>query len=125
LSIAVDRNAAQEVVLHLSGELDALSLPRLFRAVAEGGAPERLILDLRNVSFCSATGLQALAELGARRALAETLIVIAAPRVLRRLLHLTGVAGRVHVCESVREARQLDPSAADSAALRPAAQGGR
>lgn len=88
-----------EVVAHLAGELDlsvrADVVTRLTGAVARHERPpERLVIDLREVSFCDSSGLGALLDV--QRAAGDAGVAVtlrSVPPAVDRLLELTDVDG--------------------------------
>ncbi len=87
-------DAGGTVVLAVEGEVDLLSAPVLGDGVttALAGAPERLVIDLSEVSFLASIGITVLLE--ARRAAGTaTRIRVVAPAggVVYRTLGLTGL----------------------------------
>jgi anti-sigma B factor antagonist len=89
----VVREGGDAIIVTVSGELDLASSPQLGEALARlRPAPgARLILDLRELGFIDVTGLRML--LGARdqaRDRGTELALVNVPRVVRRLLSLSG-----------------------------------
>ncbi len=85
-----------QVVVHLAGELDlavrADVARRLAGVLSEGAG--KVVIDLREVSFCDSSGLGAL--LDARRAAADAgvaMVLRDVPPAVDRLLKLTDVDG--------------------------------
>jgi anti-anti-sigma factor len=79
--------------LRLSGELDMATSPLLEERLhgAEANGNTSIVLDLVDVTFMDVSGLHAFiaaAERAARRG--STFAIVKAPRVVRRLLQLTG-----------------------------------
>ncbi|GAA3281575.1 STAS domain-containing protein [Dactylosporangium vinaceum] len=96
VTTVVRRESPRIVRMSVRGELDATNADLLRAAfeaaIADGHA--RLEADLADVTFCSLAGLTVL--LGARRALGDRLVVLAAPPGVRRLLsvlHMPGALG--------------------------------
>src|SRR6476646_10295988 len=78
------------VVMWLSGELDALSVPVFAGALAglaEQGA-RVVTIDLAHLRFCNIGGLRAMAELAARLNDVDGRVEIVAPSVLTRMLEI-------------------------------------
>lgn len=78
------------VVMWLSGELDALSVPVFAGALvglADQGA-RVVTIDLTHLRFCNIGGLRAMAELAARLNDIDGRVEIVAPAILTRLLEL-------------------------------------
>jgi anti-sigma B factor antagonist len=88
-SVAVDGHRA---TVELRGEIDIASAAELRECVAncvEGGC-SHLTLDTSGVSFLDSTGLRILVET-ARRLGAGNLILTDPPRIVRRLIEITGL----------------------------------
>ena len=86
------------VVISVSGELDLATSPVLDAALIRAGAAaaERVILDLRNVSFMDSTGLSVLVKAQRRATESHQLLaVMTGHDQVLRLLTLTGVADRL------------------------------
>jgi anti-sigma B factor antagonist len=88
------------VIVH--GEVDVATGPRLAEEVraAESAEPERLVIDLREVTFFDSTGLQIIldAEVRARNA-PWALVVAPGQGEPRRILELAEVLGRLQLEE--------------------------
>ncbi|HEY2997452.1 MAG TPA: STAS domain-containing protein [Acidimicrobiales bacterium] len=85
-------------VAHLAGDLDlsvrAEVVTRVTAIIEGTRAPTRLVLDLREVTFCDSSGLGALLDI--RRAAADAAIAMVlrdVPPAVSRLLDLTDVDG--------------------------------
>ncbi|TQK42900.1 stage II sporulation protein AA (anti-sigma F factor antagonist) [Streptomyces sp. SLBN-118] len=87
------RPAAGAVVLVLSGELDHDTAEPLREALAEAvqAAPERIVIDCADLSFCDSTGLNLLlrARLAAREADSRLALSALRPSVAR-MFDITG-----------------------------------
>ena len=85
------------VVLVLRGEVDLASAPELEHELraAEQARPDRLVIDLRGVSFMDCVGLAVLiqAQQSAHQA-GHLLAVRRGPRQVQRLFELAGLADR-------------------------------
>ena len=92
----------------VAGELDILTaahLEGLLTEIIENGSP-RVEIDARDLTFCDATGLQALVaadEIAMRRGGGLTLTD--APPLLRRILRITGLDRRFPVGERTGSGR--------------------
>lgn len=78
------------IMLWLSGELDALSVPVFtgaLVALAEQGA-RVVTIDLTQLRFCNIGGLRAMAELAARLNDVDGRVEIVAPSILTRMLEI-------------------------------------
>jgi anti-sigma B factor antagonist len=95
LSIAVQR-APDEVVFHLAGEIDVLTVTRLSAMVNEVlGEPElpaRIVLDMAGVTFCDSQGLGTLVVLSRKAQHARAVLSLAnVGDFLMRVLDITGL----------------------------------
>jgi anti-anti-sigma factor len=112
----------RSIVLWLSGEIDALSVPvfaAALVALAEQGA-RVVTIDLTNLRFCNIGGLRAMAELAARLNDVDGRVEVVAPSILTRMLELGDL-------RSLFVVHDLEASDASGAAvdLRTAAPGPR
>ena len=95
LSVTVGQSAPAVLVIHVTGELDMLTGPRLEEHLNRllAARPERLIVDLGKVSFLGSNGLAVL--IGARHAAAQlgTTLQLSgiSHRAVARPLALTGL----------------------------------
>lgn len=85
------------IVLRVAGELDLCSAPRLAAelnaALAADQPAGKVMVDLAQVSFCDVRGLAALADANHQALrLHKRLVLVNPPRMLRRLLSITGLA---------------------------------
>jgi anti-sigma B factor antagonist len=101
---------AHATVVAVTGELDLATSPALEAELerASSGA-ERVILDLRGVSFMDSTGLSLLVK--AQRRAQESnrqLAVVRGGARVQRLLSLTGVAERLTLIDAPDELRGVD-----------------
>lgn len=95
MRLLVERPGHGRIVVTVSGEVDALTAPRLGELLTNrlrSGA-RMVIVDLSAVAFLGAAGLSVLAQaaLAARIAGIELLVVTGDNRVVRRVLDLTGM----------------------------------
>jgi len=93
LSIAVQR-APDEVVLHLAGEVDVLTVVRLSALVNEilVEPPARIVLDMAGVTFCDSQGLGTLVVLSRKAQHARTILALTnVGDFLLRVLDITGL----------------------------------
>ncbi|MGI5211453.1 STAS domain-containing protein [Plantactinospora sp. CA-290183] len=93
LTIGVQRTA-DEVILRLAGEIDMLTAAQLSNAVNEvlGEAPNRIVLDLSDVTFCDSQGLGTLVVLSRKASHAQSLLVLTnVGEFLLRVLDITGL----------------------------------
>lgn len=82
------------VVLHASGDLDAVAGSGFRRAVQEaasGGAP-LVVVDMTEVAFLDSAGLSALFGVHRQLPAGQRLALANVPRRMQRVLHVTAVA---------------------------------
>ena len=105
LSIAVMR-APDEVVFHLAGEIDVLTVTRLSSMVNEVLAdepPSRIILDMAGVTFCDSQGLGTLVVLSRKAQHAQAILALAnVGDFLLRVLDITGLRSALMISNSSR-----------------------
>lgn len=111
----VTREQGTTTVIELAGEWDLAGAPAARQAIASAltGRPERVVLDLRRLTFIDSSGLHAAIEL-ARRSAAENvpLAIIPGPRAVQRVFEITGVAERLPFIAPQPRAREpRDPAA--------------
>jgi anti-sigma B factor antagonist len=97
-------------VLHVAGEVDAVTAPELAGALAPlwataPGAPGLVVLDLSEVGFLGTAGLFELAH-AAERAEADqvTLRLVGGPRCVERALEVAGLSSRLPVSAHLEQA---------------------
>ncbi|UQU64728.1 STAS domain-containing protein [Couchioplanes caeruleus] len=95
LSIAIER-ATDEVVFHLAGEIDVLTVAKLSAMVNEvlqdPEPPARIVLDMAGVTFCDSQGLGTLVVLSRKAQHARTVLALAnVGDFLMRVLDITGL----------------------------------
>jgi anti-sigma B factor antagonist len=96
LTIAVQR-APDEVVFHLAGEIDVLTVTNLSTLVNEELAdpvetPARIVLDMAGVTFCDSQGLGTLVVLSRKAQHARSVLALAnVGDFLMRVLDITGL----------------------------------
>jgi anti-sigma B factor antagonist len=93
LSIAVE-SAPEEVVLHLTGEIDVLTVANLSAIVNETLAdpPARIVLDMAGVTFCDSQGLGTLVVLSRKAQHARAVLSLTnVGEFLMRVLDITGL----------------------------------
>ncbi|MBW0101330.1 STAS domain-containing protein [Pseudonocardia sp. KRD291] len=91
LTLSRRRSRRGTAEIRIRGDIDMLSAPSLARHVARHGTGcARLVLDLRQVTFCDARGVQVLIEAGhaARENGVEMLVVVEAASMTERVLRL-------------------------------------
>lgn len=104
LSISVQRTP-DEVVLHLAGEIDVLTVADLSARVNEilaDDPPSRLVLDMAGVTFCDSQGLGTLVVLS--RKAQHHRAVLALTNVgdfLLRVLDITGLRSALMISNRV------------------------
>jgi anti-anti-sigma factor len=102
LSIDVQR-APDEVVLHLAGEIDVLTVARLSTMVNEilVEPPARMVLDMAGVTFCDSQGLGTLVVLSRKAQHARTVLALAnVGDFLLRVLDITGLRSALMISTS-------------------------
>lgn len=106
--VSVRRPEPGSVVVHLRGEVDMASVPRLGELIEQrltAAYLRSVVLDLSEVDFLSTGGLEMLLR-AQRRAenRGVTLYIVPDERCVSRLVQLTGTEDRFHLCSSVSEA---------------------
>ncbi|MEU5875947.1 STAS domain-containing protein [Spirillospora sp. NPDC047279] len=108
-------------LLRVQGEIDVVSRPKFEAAmfdVIDTGVP--LVVDMRQVTFCDSTGLNAIVAANRRAGERGTVIaLIALPERVRRVFRITGIDKFVPVHATLREAVGALPSAAGPARSDP------
>ena len=94
------------LLVHLSGELDLYNahLVREELLAAAARAPDRLIVDLADVTFIDSTGLGVLIEARGRLANRRALLLVAPNVDTRRALEISGLDRHFGVHASLDEA---------------------
>ncbi|GAA0524971.1 hypothetical protein GCM10010172_01810 [Paractinoplanes ferrugineus] len=93
LTIEVERTP-EEVVLHLTGEIDVLTVTNLSAIVNETLAepPARIVLDMAGVTFCDSQGLGTLVVLSRKAQHARAVLSLTnVGEFLMRVLDITGL----------------------------------
>jgi anti-sigma B factor antagonist len=101
----------EHVRLSLFGELDIAAAPQVEEALAEfeRERPERIVLDLRGLTFLDSTGLRALLGADARaREESRRVTLIQGPEAVQRVFSITGLDGRLEI---VADEAELAPEA--------------
>jgi anti-sigma B factor antagonist len=105
LSISVQR-APDEVVFHLAGEIDVLTVTRLSAMVNEVLAdepPSRIVLDMAGVTFCDSQGLGTLVVLSRKAQHARAILALAnVGDFLMRVLDITGLRSALMITNATR-----------------------
>ena len=104
LSIAVER-APDEVVFHLAGEIDVLTVAKLSAMVnetlLEPEPPSRIVLDMSGVTFCDSQGLGTLVVLSRKAQHARAVLALAnVGDFLLRVLDITGLRSALMISSS-------------------------
>ena len=102
LSIALER-APDEVVFHLAGEIDVLTVTKLSAMVNETlvEPPSRIVLDMSGVTFCDSQGLGTLVVLSRKAQHARTVLALAnVGDFLLRVLDITGLRSALMISSS-------------------------
>jgi anti-sigma B factor antagonist len=93
LSIEIEY-APDEVVLHLAGEIDVLTVTKLSAIVNETLAepPARIVLDMAGITFCDSQGLGTLVVLSRKAQHARAVLALTnVGDFLLRVLDITGL----------------------------------
>jgi anti-anti-sigma factor len=93
LTITVERSP-DEVVLHLAGEIDVLTVTNLSAIVNDTLAdpPPRIVLDMAGVTFCDSQGLGTLVVLSRKAQHARAVLALTnVGDFLMRVLDITGL----------------------------------
>ena len=93
LTITVERSP-DEVVLHLAGEIDVLTVTNLSAIVNDTLAepPPRIVLDMAGITFCDSQGLGTLVVLSRKAQHARTVLALTnVGEFLMRVLDITGL----------------------------------
>ncbi|GAA3930512.1 STAS domain-containing protein [Actinomadura viridis] len=103
-------------VVRVRGEIDVLSRERFEEAMMEAleaGGP--MVVDMREVTFCDSTGLNAIVTAN-RRALARgtAMALVALPPRIRRVFRITAVDEFIPIYDTLREAVSALPSTTSS-----------
>ncbi len=102
---ALECQASREpdhVRLSLYGEFDIAGAPHFEAALAEleRERPERILLDLRGLSFLDSTGLRALLLADTRaREDGRRLTILQGPEAVRRVFEITGLEERLELVD--------------------------
>lgn len=102
LSIAVER-VPDEVVFHLAGEIDVLTVAKLSAMVNDTllEPPSRIVLDMSGVTFCDSQGLGTLVVLSRKAQHARTVLALAnVGDFLLRVLDITGLRSALMISSS-------------------------
>lgn len=103
-------------VVHVAGELDALSAPELdeYMEIIAAQEPSVVVLDLSGVDFMDSSGLGMCikSRKRVRDAGGDMLLVVTTPRVMR-VLEITGLNQSIPVASSVPAALTLSTSDED------------
>jgi anti-sigma B factor antagonist len=104
LSISVQR-APDEVVFHLAGEIDVLTVTALSSKVNEVLAddpPSRLVLDMAGVTFCDSQGLGTLVVLSRKAQHHQAVLALTnVGDFLLRVLDITGLRSALMISNRV------------------------
>ncbi|HLI16032.1 MAG TPA: STAS domain-containing protein [Acidimicrobiales bacterium] len=106
--------AGPVATIALSGELDRSSIGRFWRFLLPAHRPgiDRVVLDLDRLAFLDSAGLvEILRAAGDLRRLGAELVVARPTRSTRRLLEVTGVAGRLSIEPPLRSLDDVAPRA--------------
>ena len=86
-------------LVHVAGELDMATTPRLERTLRQRQSQARLVvLDLRDLQFMDSSGVHTVVNASVRaREAGRRLIILRGPPNVDRLFELTGTAGEVEI----------------------------
>jgi anti-sigma B factor antagonist len=105
LSITVQR-APDEVVFHLAGEIDVLTVTTLSAMVNEVLAdepPSRIVLDMAGITFCDSQGLGTLVVLSRKSQHARAVLTLTnVGDFLMRVLDITGLRSALMISNNTR-----------------------
>jgi anti-sigma B factor antagonist len=83
--------------VHVAGELDIATTPRLERAL-DGSQARVVVLDLRELAFIDSSGIHAIVRAGIRaRQAGRRLVLVRVPANVERMFTLTGSADQVEI----------------------------
>jgi anti-sigma B factor antagonist len=102
LSIAV-HHAPGQVIYHLAGEIDVLTVTKLSALVNEilADPPARIVLDMAGVTFCDSQGLGTLVVLSRKAEHAQSVLALAnVGDFLLRVLDITGLRSALMISSS-------------------------
>jgi len=103
------------VLASLCGEVDLSTVAEIESRFEEvlGGAPDRFVLDLREVTFLDSSGLRLILRLDQRqRGAGRRLTVVRGGRRVARVLELTGVDEQLDLVSDPIELDGRDPDGA-------------
>ncbi|QXJ22852.1 STAS domain-containing protein [Actinomadura graeca] len=103
-------------LVRVQGDIDVVSRARFEEAlfdVVDAGGP--LVVDMRQVTFCDSTGLNAIVAANRRANERETQVALVAlpPRVMR-VFRITGIDKFIPIYDTLREAIGAFPSSTTS-----------
>lgn len=106
LTVSVDNRASGAVVLHVAGEIDLVTAPRLEESVTRELAhrPKILVIDLTDVAFLASAGMSVLVAAHNQAGEHTDLRVVASGSATFRPLELTGLVQALQVYQSLHEA---------------------
>jgi anti-sigma B factor antagonist len=87
--------------VHVAGELDIATAPRLEQTLRDAQGPARLVvLDLRELTFIDIRGIRAIIDAGIRaRQAGRRLVLVRVPQIVDRMLTLTGSSDQVEISD--------------------------
>ncbi|NDU71702.1 anti-sigma factor antagonist [Actinomadura sp. DSM 109109] len=99
-------------LVRVKGDIDVVSRARFEEAlfeVVEAGGP--VVVDMREVTFCDSTGLNAIVAANRRAGENGTpLALVALPPRVQRVFHITGIDKFIPIHDTLREAIGAFPS---------------
>ena len=102
LSIAVER-APDEIVFHLAGEIDVLTVTKLSALVNDvlADPPARMVREMAGVTFCESQGRGTLVVLSRKAQHARSMLALAnVGDFLMRVLDITGLRSALMISSS-------------------------
>jgi anti-sigma B factor antagonist len=107
LARSSSRPEQDTIVLHIVGEIDAVTAPALTAALARIWAtqPGVVVLDMSEVGFLGTAGLSELLNAAERaEATHASLRLVGGPRCVERALQVAGLSSRLPVCPDLEQA---------------------
>jgi anti-sigma B factor antagonist len=102
--VRLEKTPAGAAVLHVSGDLDLATAPRLEEAVADAGSAAPIVIDLSGCTFLDSAGMRSLVNTSRSiQPEGRVHVVTTDPRILR-VLEITGIDSVLAVHASVEDA---------------------
>ncbi|WP_449061530.1 anti-sigma factor antagonist [Planomonospora algeriensis] len=107
------------MVVHLTGDLDAMTVPTLRASVQplwEQDDLDAVVLDTADMAFCDSTGISALiGALKQCQAAGKRFLLSGVHGTLARFLTITGLRRAFEICDAAEQAVQAASSGAEDA----------